>query len=237
MYCIKCGAEVKGSFCSNCGTKVAEQTQNDQLKTNPVEQAFITNSEANQRVNPNILVRSENCSRLVEETKKATDKEANSILNTAGVLGLILLISPYLFAVLDGKKISQAKGLPGALVLLILIMIVVAMVVGIKQRMACRDICNKYNEYCSKELLVADEYKIYGSTTKGEIILDYDQIESVRFSPNVWSQSERKPLFSNDVFTVRDIAGNELVFYSFINCKELKIVIDMQMRSVRDNKA
>lgn len=33
----------------------------------------------------------------------------------------------------------------------------------------------KYKEYCSTEVLAADERKIFGSTTKGEIMLTYEK--------------------------------------------------------------
>lgn len=209
MYCVKCGAEIRGDFCSECGAKTGESGKNDQ---------------------PKILIRSESCTQLVEEKKKASDKAADSLLTTAGVVGILIMFSPYLFAVLDDKKISEAEGPSLPLVLLALIMIIVAFIAFVKQRKVSQELYEKYREYCSKEVLVVDESKIYGSTAKGEMILNYEQIESVGFSPNVWSPSERKPVLGNDIFTVRDVAGNVFVFYSFSNCKDLKTVMDMQMR-------
>lgn len=236
MYCSNCGANVKGRFCSKCGAKVEEQTNSEQHRTPPVETVVNMENESNIGVKSNIVIRSENCTQLVEENKKASDKSSNSILTAAGVIGIIIMFSPYLFAVLDDKKLSQAEGLPLPIVFLILAMIIVAWIAVSKQTKAARELYNKYKEYCSTEVLVADERKIFGSTSKGEVTLTYEQIESVGFSPNVWSPSERKAVFPNDIFTVRDIAGNEFVFYSFSNCKELKTVIDMQLRSVRDDK-
>lgn len=231
MYCSNCGAEVKGNFCSKCGAKVeieSEGTNQENVQSQPIKRTSTSNDA--------ILIRSENCTSMIEENKKASDKGVNSYLTTAGVIGILLMFSPYLIAVLDDKKLSQAEGLPLPIVFLILIMIIVAWVAGTKQMKSARELYNKYKEYCSTEVLVVDETKIYGSTTKGAITLNYEQIDSVRFSPNVWSPSEKKPIVQNDIFTVRDVVGNEFVFYSFSNCKDLKTIIDMQIRSIRDGK-
>ncbi|MBR3870548.1 MAG: zinc ribbon domain-containing protein [Clostridia bacterium] len=231
MYCVRCGAEIKGRYCSNCGTKVEEEKKSDQQQLNTSENVMKNEVKDNQETKTNILVRSKNCTQLVEETKKANDKGSTSYLTTVSIIGIIAMFLPYLFAAMDGKKMAYAKGLPLPMVILIMVMLFIAWMFFSKQTKIFRELYDKYREYCSTEVLVADEYKIYGSTTKGEIKLSYDQIESVKFSPNRWQESERKPIIPNDIFTVRDIAGNEFVFYSFSNCNELKTVIDMQMRS------
>lgn len=232
MYCVKCGTKIKGQFCSNCGAKVEEQVKNGQREFNPPKKTIYSKTNAIYGTNPNILVRSENCTQLVEETKKANEKGANSFLATASVIGMIIMFSPYLFAVLDGKKMTQAEGLPLPIVFLVLAMILIAWVAFSLHTKALREIYNKYKEYCSTEVLLAGAHKIYGSTMESEFELNYTQIESVRFSPKASASSEGKQIISNDIFTIKDVAGNEFVFYSLSNCKELKTVIDMQMRNM-----
>ena len=231
MFCSNCGAEVKGNFYSKCGTKIEVVVENEKTESTNNEVQPIRKSSASK---DKILIRSENCTSLIEENKKSSDKGVNSYLTTAGVIGILVMFSPYLIAALEDKKMSQAESVPLPIVILILAMIIIVWIAGTKQLKSARELYNKYKEYCSTEVLIVDEAKIYGSTTKGTITLTYEQIESVRFSPNVWSPTERKPIVQNDIFTVRDVVGNEFVFYSFSNCKDLKTVIDMQIRGIRD---
>ena len=231
MYCSNCGAEVKGNFCSKCGAKLEDGVDRNNQE---ISQPQLVKRKNN--LNDAILIRSENCTSIIEENKKTSEKGVNSFLTATGVIGILVIFLPYIIAALEDKKMSQAEELPLPVVILVLAMLIISWVVGTKQMKTTRELYNKYKEYCSTEVLVVDEAKIYGSTTKGAITLTYEQIESVRFSPNVWSPQDRKPIVQNDIFTVRDIVGNEFIFYSFSNCKDLKTVIDMQMRSTRDDK-
>ena len=180
--------------------------------------------------NPNILIRSENCTAFVEERKKASDKSANSILTTAGVFGIIVMFSPAIFAFLEDKKLSQVDSVPLP-VLFIMVGILIAVWVRVtKTGKKFNEVYNQYKQYCSTEVLIIEDTKIYGSTSKGSISLTYNQIESVEFSPNVYSPEKKTPIIPNDIFTVRDIVGNEFTFYSFKNCKDLKVVIDTKIK-------
>ena len=231
MFCSNCGTLVKGNFCPNCGTKVESKHQ----KANPETVSPETLKQPSPRTDK-ILIKAENCNSLIEEHKQTGDKKARSLLTSVSVICLLVMFLPYLIEALDGKRISQAEGLPLPVMLLLLAIIVIVWIVVWKQGKDLEELYHKYKRYCSTEVLVVDESKIYGSTAKGEILLNYAQIDSVRFVPNTWSPAERKPVIANDIFTVRDRSGNVFVFYSFSNCKDLKTVIDMQIRNIRGDE-
>lgn len=188
------------------------------------------------RKNGTIIIRSENCNELLDERKRASDKalEIGRISVSLVVGGVFFL--PYLIAHLEDKELSQVEGVSPPVALLLIVAWIVVLVLAYKEGRREQELHNKYKQYCSTEVLVASDNKIYGSTTKGALELSYNQIESVRFAPNVWSPTKKTPIVPNDIFAVRDIAGNDFIFYSFKNCKELKAVIDMQIRRVRDDK-
>lgn len=229
MYCSNCGAEVKGNFCSKCGAKIEEEIKKD---TPPISQAgssVNTESKLNKDAQPNILIRSENCTELVEERKKANDKGLNQILGSISFVVILVMFSPAIIALLEDKKLSQVDSVPLPVVFIMMAILVVFWVLVSKAGKKFNAVYNQYKQYCSTEVLIVEDGKVFGSTAKGSLTLKYDQIGSVTFSPNVYSPESKTPIIPNDILRIKDIAGNEFVFYSFRNCKELKTIIDMKL--------
>lgn len=230
MYCSNCGAEVKGKFCSKCGTKVEEQVKNEHSPISPVDNCAKAEPTVNTGTKPNILIRSENCTDLVEERKKANDKGLNQILGSISFVVILVMFSPAIIAFLEDKKLSQVDSVPLPVVFIMMGILIAVWVLITKAGKKFNEVYNQYKQYCSTEVLIVEDTKIYGSTSKGSITLTYNQIGSVGFSPNVYSPEKKTPVIPNDIFTVRDIVGNEFTFYSFKNCKDLKVVIDTKIK-------
>ena len=68
---------------------------------------------------------------------------------------------------------------------------------------------------------------------QGSVDLSYGQIYSVIFSTHIGIVNGLMAEPFCDILTIRDTAGKQYVFFSFTNCKELKSVIDMQLKDLR----
>lgn len=222
MFCSNCGAEAKGNFCSKCGAKIEE----------PQESAQYSKTQTNDSIErkTGIIIRSENCTDLLEERKKANDRGMSQILGSISVGALLFLASPAIYALLEDKKLSQVDSLPLPVTLITMGIVVVICFLMSKAGKEFNKVYMKYKGYCSTEVLIVEETKIYGSTSKGALTLTFNQIESVRYSSNSYSPENKNPVISNDIFIVRDVVGNEFTFYSFKNCKDLKAVIDAKLK-------
>lgn len=222
MYCSNCGAEAKGNFCSRCGTKIEAPAESNQYnKKQP-------NDDIDRK--PNIIIRSENCTDLLEERKKANDRGMSQILGSISVGALLFLSSPAIYALLEDKKLSQVDSLPLPVTLITMGIVVVICFLMSKAGKEFNKVYMKYKGYCSTEVLIVDEIKIYGSTSKGALTLTFNQIDSVRYTPNINSPENKNPVIPNDILIVRDIVGNEFSFFSFKNCKDIKVVIDAKIK-------
>lgn len=222
MYCSNCGAEAKGNFCSRCGAKIEEPTESTQ-HTNT-----LTNANSNKA--PNIIIRSENCTELLEERKKATEKTISQTISAISIGGVLFMCSPAIYALLEDKKLSQVDSLPLPVILITMAILVGVCILFSKLGKRFAEVYNKYKRYCSTEVLIVEDTKIYGSTAHGSLTLTYEQIGSVSYAPNTYSPEDKTPVIPNDIFTVRDIVGNVFTFYSFKNCKDLKVVIDAKIK-------
>lgn len=183
-----------------------------------------------------ILIKSENCNELVEKKKTERSKELGKMLFLASLSVLLILSCPYLIAILEDKNLSRVDGLPFPVTVILFIILVVIIALVFKASKKFEDYYTQYKEYCSTEVLIVDEKKIYGSTINGDFTLYYTQIYGVDFAPNVSPETEKAQIVPNDIFTVKDIAGNTFTFYSFKNCKDLKAIIDMQLRRAQNDK-
>lgn len=222
MYCSNCGAEAKGNFCSRCGSKIEELVKSNQC--NILQKTEGVDSK------PSIIIRSENCTDLVEERKKATEKTISQTLCAISVGAVLFMCSPAIYALIENKKLSQVDALPLPVILITMAILVSVCLLFSRLGKKFAEVYNKYKQYCATEVLIVEETKIYGSTSRGSLTLTYEQIGSVSFSPNVYSPGDKTPVIPNDIFTVRDIVGNVFTFYSFKNCKDLKVVIDAKLK-------
>lgn len=228
MFCRECGSQLEENacFCSKCGAKIeaeCESAKDEKVQTQPFNKPGNRNDE--------IIIKSENCITMLEEAKKAIARELNSLLLVVTGIGFLLVFGPYLVAVLEDKKLSQVGSPSLSLLLVTIVMFIAAFAYVSKLNKVFAELYSKYKGYCSVETLIVDKSKIYGVTTKGTLHLSYRQIESVRFRSNAWEKQIQR-FFSSEIFTINDIAGNEFVFYSFNNCKDLKAIVEQQMRNV-----
>ena len=68
---------------------------------------------------------------------------------------------------------------------------------------------------------------------KGKIQLYYNQIKLTKITLLSYDYDEEDTY--NDVLVIEDIVGNRFEFFSFKNCKDLKVIIDMEMQRVKEN--
>ncbi len=227
MFCSNCGAEVFGSYCANCGAK----TESPKFASeNRAQQTAHLNS-AKTQPNPIILLKSINCEATLNESEKKATKSLTLVSNVTSACMFILIFFPYIMGLLDGRKLKYIEPWPIPVMLLIFALSLVFFYYTVKQQKKVKGIANKYLNYCSKETLIVDEQKIYGSTSQSSIDLTYSQIQNISFSTHTPDSNNfiADPLC--DILTIHDTSGRQYIFYSFANCKELKSVIDMQLKN------
>ena len=236
MYCSNCGAKVDGNFCANCGTKIKVDVQQASLFSNQDEVFVKPQAKATKAV-PTILTRSKSCMPVLE-------KKRNRFFIIQWVsLGLEVIFIPILIYLISywgsiwGKTfLSDILPYVSIFVLAITVSFIIGIVVFFKQTKAINNFYMRYRFYASTEVLIVEDRKITGSTTKGPLKLAYDQIRSVTSLPSAPSSRSLKALkFSNTILKIRDVAGKEFVFYSFTNCEELKTVIDWRCSGEQDD--
>jgi len=226
MFCSKCGAEAFGPFCASCGAEIIPPKSASEPK---VQEPAPTNMpKAN--IKPTILLKSTNCDASLRETEKKTQKLIRRFDISIGGTLLFLVFLPEIIAVLNDEKIKYAKQWPWPVLLIMFVCAIVAVYAIHKRRSITADIFDKYIRYCSKETLIIDDQKIYGSTNEESVELPYDQIRSVSFTTHVESSNSFLSDPCCDILTIRDTNGKQYVFYSFANCREIKSVIDMQLK-------
>lgn len=209
MFCSACGTEGQGRFCHTCG-------------------AELTGAAGS------IRICSENANELLEERNKEKEKARGSIMTSATMISAIVMVAPYLIALLEGKKLSRVEGPPLWMVLTALAIFTAALIFVIVQAKKTREEYQKYKQYCLSETLVAEEKQIYGSTATEAFSLSYDQIASVEYTPEL-SAGTGAAIRLNGVLTITEVASGGWIqakrhtFYSFKNGKELQAIINRQL--------
>lgn len=228
MFCSQCGAEAFGPYCSKCGAKIDAPKS---VPENPPQQAA-PQSTANTQAKPTILLKSTDCSAFVREAERRTTKILSSTLIVVSICTLCGVFYPNIVAFLTDTRAEFIDSLPLPVLLLLFASLVVDLYIYYKQARKTADIVNKYMEYCSKENLIIDDQKIYGATMQGSVELSYDQISSVTFSTYTSSTNGFLTDPCCDILTIKDNRGKQYTFRSFTNCKEIKSVIDMQLKNI-----
>ena len=233
MYCSNCGAEVKGRFCSRCGTKIEEPVRSAEPVVKMAEHTSTTETKREYAEQHRIVIRSESCTELIEKKKKEKDNQGNRGMGMISFAVLAVIFSPAIVALLEDKKISQVDPVPMPVMILMALLFAVMWYLVIKGGKRTSVTYNQYKQYCATEVLVVEDDRIYGSTAKGKLVLKFDQIDSVKCTPDVFLQpndaSVNNGWLSNDTLSIKDIVGNEYIFYSFKNCKDIKTIIDMKI--------
>lgn len=84
----------------------------------------------------------------------------------------------------------------------------------------------------SKEYLIVDTEKISGETQEGDLKLYYNQIQQVQLRSESIPKDKRLKQTEITVLSITDIVGNEFIFQTFSNCRELKHYIDEGIANV-----
>ena len=222
MFCSNCGTEAIGAYCSNCGAKI----QNINPISAPDRREPVT------RANPSILAKSKDCSTVLDESHQRYTRDKLFSLVFTEVASLCCMNASQIYAILTDKDPDRVET-PSLLV----VIGIVGMVIGIWSLVTLikrgNAVFNKYKEFCAKEMLIIDELKVYGATIYGNFELPFEKIKSIDYTVHRGTNTKDSlPEPFCDVLRIRDTTGKTYEFHSFINCKELAMLGEKQMKEV-----
>ena len=233
MFCSKCGAEAFGPFCASCGAEIIPPKSASEPK---VQEPAPTNMpKAN--IKPTILLKSTNCDASLRETEKKSRKLINTIDAIAAITFVFFYFLPYIIGILNDENLKYVKPWPWQMLVFLVIIWLIPIYAIHRRKRITAEIYEKYMRYCSKETLIIDDQKIYGSTINNSVELPYERIRSINFTTYVENSNSYLSDPCCDILTIKDIDDKQYVFYSFANCREIKSVIDMQLKDSSSHAA
>ncbi len=226
MYCSNCGAEVKGNFCSNCGAKIIVNVQQTPPSAN--QDTASAKAPPKEKAVPTILVRSESCMPVLESKRNRFFRIRGVTLGVDALLtyAIFPLLFSYWTSDLYGSALSDAHFFMSIVILALSAVLILQIALLLWHIKVIGNFIAQYKLYSSTEFLIVEADKITGSTTKWSLKLTYDQIQNVTSFSGESSRTLTSLGFSNSILKIKDVAGNQFVFYSFSNCTELKTAIE-----------
>lgn len=220
MYCRNCGEKMdpQATVCSFCGHIVFHNEVHENKQS---------------LENYQILVRSVSCKKKLDEWKGNFTKMANRFQMIACAPFLIYFAFAFIMY-LNNKK-RDIPEMPVWLGVFFFVILIVAVCFSIWRNKMVIEQYTKYNGYCAVESLLVDTEKVFGSTSKGNFTLKYEQIRNVSLKTEITNQ-QNIAIFTNDTLYITDVAGNCFKFYSFENCLEIRAAVESQMIKLRENK-
>ena len=214
IKCRNCGSSLnpEDRFCAQCGTV----NQYSIMKREPIQK-----------------IRSESCIEKIEKKEKELANFKNMILIFFSGMAILLTAYPYIVAILNDENLDYVDPTPLPILFVAGGIIIFAVVINYILSKRHKPHFDRYKNYCATETLVVDSEKIYGTTMKGKIQLYYNQIKLTKITLLSYDYDEEDTY--NDVLVIEDIVGNRFEFFSFKNCKDLKVIIDMEMQRVKEN--
>ena len=222
IFCPSCGwgnADTKEK-CSRCGKQLQK------VVTSGESSVKFESGEHQTRAASIIQARSQPCYAQIEQKRKAAG-QAVACFVWVGI-GLAFLIAggtKYIVAIIDDIPLKNVEGPSFMQCLLALAVLIGSFVYSKKLLEKLVSPVDAYSGYCSVESLIVDDQKIYGSNSKGQVQLSYNNISGVRCRPG--------DLGINDILDVQAVDGRVHTFYSFSNSKELQTVIQMNLQNRR----
>lgn len=232
-HCAKCSSplEENSKFCTKCGAPVegaivTTAAEDDHTQSPPIPTT--ENAAPKAAASRIILARSSVYTQELETWRKNALKVC-SIWTIAFIICLtIICMGPYLVELLQGNDHITMENWSWITMCLGLI---ITGFIAPKFIERINEVYARCQPYCETESLILDDEKIYGESSKGRVLLSYEDISSVTFQKYKHNEPifGQIPSFENNMLRIRDQKGNYYTFYSFINCNELKSIIDLRI--------
>ncbi len=170
----------------------------------------------------------ENCENKLEQWLSDVKKRTSGLLGVISLPGLGYMFIQLLFYAND--NIDEIPKVPIWICLIYLIVFAIVIWTVYRTDRETKLKYERYKDLCKIEKLMLFDEELRAVTEKGELVLRYEQINSVSVV-NAAPIEAGAGEFSNDILIIEDVVKNRFHFYSFINCQAIKMAIENRQKN------